>query len=242
MRRYVILFAAVAVLLALLPVQALAAKSQPSVITPSFDARNFPRPTTINNPYFPLVPGTTFVYNATKNGHAEHDEVFVTHDTKLILGVACVVVRDTVSIGGQVTEDTLDWYAQDKDGNVWYMGEDSKVYKKGVVVDTSGSWEAGVDGAQPGYIMEGHPQVGDAYRQEYYAGVAEDMAQVLSLTASVSVPYGSWNGNALQTKEWSPLEPNVIEQKFYAPGVGMVRDVTVKGPTSESVLVAINHQ
>jgi len=241
MKRYRFLVAAAALVFVLLPVRVLAAKSQPAVITPSFDARNFPRPTTINNPYFPLVPGTVFVYQETKNGHSEHDEVFVTRDTKKILGVTCVVVRETVSIGGQVTEDTFDWYAQDKYGNVWYMGEDAKQYKNGVV-DTSGSWQAGVDGALPGYIMEAHPQVGDAYRQEYYPGVAEDMAQVLSLTASVSVPYGSWQGNALQTKEWSPLEPNVIEQKYYAPGVGMVRDVTVKGPTSESVLVAVNHQ
>jgi hypothetical protein len=164
--------------------------TRPPVFTPTFNAKNFPQSTNINNRYFPLLPGTTYVYEATQ-GPREHDEFAVTHDIKQILGVDCLVVRDTASINGQVIEDTFDFFAQDKYGNVWYMGEDTKQFKNGVQVGTTGSWQAGVDGALPGFVMEGQPAVGDAYRQENLSGVAEDNAQVLSLTGSVSVPYGN---------------------------------------------------
>jgi hypothetical protein len=209
--------------------------------SPVFNAANFSRPTVIDNRYFPLVPGTTFVYES-RRGKPEHVEVVVTHDIKNILQVDCVVVRDTVSVGGEVVEDTFDFYAQDKDGNVWYMGEDTREFKKGVQVSTAGSWEAGVNGATPGFIMEAQPLVGDAYRQEDLHGVAQDMAQVLSLTASASVPYGSWEGNVLVTKECTPLEPKVAEEKYYALDVGLVRTVTVQGGSGESVLVAISEE
>jgi hypothetical protein len=148
--------------------------------------------------------------------------VTVTNDTKLILGVTTTVVHDVVSAGGQITEDTYDWYAQDTAGNVWYFGEDAKQYEGGQLVGTEGSWEAGVDGAEPGIVMHAtQPAIGSEYRQEYYACVAEDMAEVISLNESVTVPYGSFD-NCLQTHEFSPLEPDANEDKYYAPGVGLV--------------------
>jgi hypothetical protein len=179
--------------------------------------------TTIDNPYFPLVPGTTYTYKGETEDGLEEIKVFVTDETKEILGVTCVVVRDTVTVDGELVEDTYDWYAQDKAGNVWYMGEDSKEYEDGEVVSTEGSWEAGVDGAKPGIIWQANPQVGESYRQEYYAGEAEDMAEVVSLNESVTVPNGSYN--TIQTKEWTPLEPGVLEYNYYASGVGAVLEV-----------------
>jgi hypothetical protein len=190
----------------------------------------------VDNPYFPLTPGTTRVYEGETEDGLERIEVVVTHDTREILHISCIVVRDTVSLDGELVEDTFDWYAQDNDGNVWYMGEDSKEYEDGEVVSTAGSWEAGVDGAQPGIIMQANPQVGAAYRQEYYAGEAEDMAEVLSLTETASVPYGSFDA-LLMTKEWTPLEPGVAEQKYYAAGTGLVLEVMVEGGTGRVELI-----
>src|SRR3954462_2004891 len=122
---------------------------------------------------------------------------------------------------GKLIEKTFNYYAQDKKGNVWYFGEDTREYKNGKVTSTKGSWEAGVDGAKPGIIMQAHPKVAQSYRQEYYKGEAEDMAKVLSLNESVTVPYGSFD-RVLKTKEWTPLEPSYVEHKYYAPGVGQV--------------------
>lgn len=178
----------------------------------------------VDNLLFPLVPGTRYVYQ----GGEETIEVTVTDDTKQILGVTTIVVRDVVSVGGEIIEDTYDWYAQDKAGNVWYFGEDTKEYEDGQLVSTKGSWEAGVDGAKPGIVMHAtQPAIGAPYRQEYYACEAEDMAEVVSLNESVTVPYGSFD-NCLQTREFTPLEPDVNEYKYYAPGVGLVLEVDVK--------------
>lgn len=222
------------------PVRAHAARPVPAATTaPVFEPANFTNPTHINNPYFPLAPGTTFRYEGTPRGQGQVEEVAVSRDTKLILGVRCVVVRDRVWIKGELEEDTFDWYAQDRDGNVWYMGEDASEYKNGVLVGHSGSWEAGVSGAQAGILMEARPQIGDVYRQELLEGEAEDMAEVVSLTESISVPYGSWAGNVLATKEWSALEKSGLEQKYYAPGVGNVRSETVKGGSEALELVGI---
>ena len=187
----------------------------------------------IDNPLLPFEPGTTFVYEADGRDGREREEVVVTHEKKVILGVTCTVVRDTATTDGEVTEVTLDWYAQHRDGTVWYFGEDSKEYKKGKVVGTAGSWQAGVHGAKPGILMEAHPKVGDTYHQEFAQGVAEDMATVVSLKGSATVPYGSFT-NCLKTKEFSPLEPGVMEHKLYAPGVGNVID-------SELHLVSVTH-
>ena len=178
----------------------------------------------IDNQYLPLVPGTTLVYEGETEDGKEKIEVEVTHETEEILGVTCIVVRDRVWVDGELVEDTFDWFAQDKDGNVWYFGEDSKEYEDGEFVGTEGSWEAGVDGAKPGIIMKANPQVGDAYRQEYYEGEAEDMAEVLSLNESASVPYGSF-GNCLKTQEWTPLESDVVENKYDSSGLSVGMEI-----------------
>lgn len=175
----------------------------------------------IDNTYFPLVPGTTFTYSSVTPEGTEIVEVVVTEDTKIILGVTCRVVRDTVTLDDELVEDTFDWYAQDEAGNVWYFGEDSKEYEDGEVVSTEGSWEAGVDGAYPGIIMKGHPRLLQTYRQEFLPGEAEDMATVVGLHESVTVPYGTFK-DCLRIREFTPLEPGVIAYKYYASGVGEV--------------------
>ncbi|MDQ3911361.1 MAG: hypothetical protein M3305_06270 [Actinomycetota bacterium] len=166
-----------------------------------------------------LKPGTTFVYEAKQKEGTERNTVAVTHDTKRMMGVECVVVRDRVFLNGSLTEDTSDWYAQDNKGNVWYFGEATKELQNGKVETTQGSWEAGVDGAKPGIIMQADPKVGETYRQEYYKDKAEDMGKVLSLNESATVPDGSFD-YLLMTKDWSPIDPaSGIEQKYYAPGI-----------------------
>jgi hypothetical protein len=192
----------------------------------------------VTNRYFPLTPGTTYVYEGTKDGAPQRNEVAVTHDTKTTLGVRCVVVHDVVMEEGNLVEETFDWYAQDSDGNVWYFGEDSKEYEGGKVTSTKGSWEAGVDGAQPGIVMEASPKVGDTYRQEYYAGEAEDMAKVLSLNESKTVSAGSYQ-EVVVTEDFTPLEPDTVEHKYFAPGVGFVAGSMVKGGSEETQLVQI---
>ena len=192
----------------------------------------------VTNAWFPLRPGTTFVYRGTKDGKPARDVVTVTSRTKRILGVSSAVVHDRLFVGGQLAEETFDWYAQDKAGNVWYVGEATEELAHGKVTSREGSWQAGVGGADAGMIMQAHPRVGDAYRQEYLKGQAEDHAQVLSLSASVRVPAGSYS-NVQLTKEWTPLEPDVLDHKFYARGVGLVKEVTVRGPRESAVLVSV---
>jgi uncharacterized protein YuzE len=186
-----------------------------------FDPCDFSNEEIIDNPYLTFTPGTTFTYESETEEGTEEDIVVVTDETKEILGVTARVVRDTVSLDGELIEDTFDWFAQDKEGNVWYLGEDTKEYENGEVVSTEGSWEAGVDGAEAGIIMLADPQVGDTYRQEWYPGVAEDAAEVISLNEEVTVPYGTFT-NCLQTREFSTLDPELNEYKFYCPDVGGV--------------------
>lgn len=194
---------------------------------------------TIDNPYLPLLPGSVYRYRGTEDGEEQTNVVEVTRDTKTILGVETTVVLDVVrDAKGDLVEKTLDWYAQDKGGNVWYFGEASADYKNGQVVSTKGSWEAGVDNAEPGIVMEAKPRAGDRYRQECAPRVALDTAEVLSLDESVRVPAGSFR-NVLQTKDYTPLEPNVIEEKYYARCIGNVRTEKVKGGQAESVLVDV---
>jgi hypothetical protein len=197
--------------------------------------------TRIDNKYFPLKPGTTFVYRGKTADARESDIMKVTSDTKNIMGVKCVVVDDRVFEGGKLAEKTYDWYAQDNKGNVWYFGEDSTEYENGKVKSTGGSWEAGKDGAEPGIIMPVNPKIGETYRQEYYKGEAEDMAKVLKLNGSVEVPYGSFK-NVLVTDEWTPLEKSVAEHKFYAPGVGNVKEIATKGPQETLTLIDVKHE
>lgn len=172
----------------------------------------------IDNPYFSLTPGTTFSYQSKTDEGTEAIKVIVTDQTKRIMGVTTLIIWDRVWFNDKLVEETYDWYAQDREGNVWYFGEDSKEYKNGKVVSTEGSWESGVDGALPGIIMKNKLTIGDSYRQEYYQGEAEDMAEVVSLNEKVVVPYGSFY-NCIKTKDWSALEPEVIEYKYYSPSV-----------------------
>jgi hypothetical protein len=211
--------------------------SRPGATCPTFNSANFRKSTTINNPYFPLVPGTRFTYKGAVQKTPVVDTVTVTHKTPTIDGVKTIEVRDQVFEAGVLTEDTLDWYGQDDQGNVWYFGELATELPAGT---HSGSWTAGVDGAQPGYIMEAAPKVGDTYCQENAPGTAQDAAQVLSVSASRSVPYGSFTGNVLQTKDYSLLEPK-NENKFYAPGVGMLEAISTTGPREDIQLYTIEH-
>ena len=185
---------------------------------PKIDPANFQ--SKIDHPYFPLVPGTAFHYMEKAGGETSENDVTVTHDTKTIMGVKCVVVHDKLSQKGRVTEDTYDWYAQDKEGNVWYFGEATKEFKEGGAVDTAGSWEAGVNG-EPGMIMPANPKPGEPYRQEYSPNNAEDMGQVASVDETITVPAGTYK-NCVTTKDWSLLEPG-SENKWYAKGVGVVQ-------------------
>lgn len=181
-----------------------------------------------SNPYFPLTPGLRYSYVAQTADGVETNEVEVTHETKVILGVTTTVVRDKVYLEGSLIEDTFDWYAQDKEGNVWYLGEDTREYENGVVVSTEGSWEAGVGGAQAGIIMLANPKVGDQYYQENAPGVVEDQGKVLSLKETVEVPFGTF-ANCIKTAEWTPIEPGNRSFKYYAPGVGLVLEIAPHG-------------
>lgn len=193
----------------------------------------------VNNTYFPLKPGTTFVYRGESEGVATRDVTYVTYETKQILGVTTIVVHDQGFEAGVLVEDTFDWYAQDKNGNVWYFGEDTKqLDKSGHVIGTEGSWEAGVNGAKPGIIMEANPKKGDKYQQELATNVAEDMAQVIGFQDSVCVRYGCFD-NVLVTKEWSPLDKGAVENKYYAPSVGFIFGITVKGGDEQTELVRV---
>jgi hypothetical protein len=196
----------------------------------------------VDNPYFPLEPGTTLIYRGETEGVPTRNVTYVTYDTKVILGVTTIVVHDQAFEEGVLVEDTYDWFAQDVDGNVWYFGEDTKeLDEDGNVISTEGSWEAGVDGAEPGIIMLADPKKGDRYQQEFLPGVAEDMAQVIGYEDSFCVPYGCFD-NVLVTKEWSPLDKGVVENKYYAEGIGFISAVMVKGGEENTELVRIRHQ
>ncbi len=175
----------------------------------------------IDNAYFTLTPGTTFIFEGATRDGTEHIEVVVTTQTKNILDIDTTVVWDRVWLEEELIEETYDWYAQDNKGNVWYFGEDSKEYEDGEVISTKGSWEAGIDGAKPGIIMEESPKIGDSYHEEYYQGEAEDMAEIISLDESIKVAYGSFE-HCLKTKNWTPLEPGIVEYKYYSTEVSNV--------------------
>jgi len=183
----------------------------------------------VTNIYFPLTPGTVYTYIAQTEDGTESIVDSVLSETKTILGVKCTVVRDVVSIEGQVIEDTYDWYAQDKDGNVWYMGEDVSNYENGKLVDKEGSFEAGVDGAKPGIIMLAYPVLEMPCRQEYYFGKAEDWGKVVVKGVTVTVPFGTFE-NCLKTADWNALEPDApVEYKYYAPGIGVSKEEAEDG-------------
>src|SRR5213592_4242737 len=195
---------------------------------PVIDPSNFvPQ---VDNPYFPLTPGTTFISEGQTAQGFEHDEFAVTRNTRVILGVTCTEVHDTVTTDGELTEDTLDWFAQDRDGNVWYFGENTHELEDGLITTIDGTFMAGVNGDKPGIVMKAHPAIGDFYRQEFSLANAEDFAETLSLTESVTVPAGTFH-NCLKSQETTPLETDLLEHKFYAPGVGNV--LTVDATTGD---------
>jgi len=195
----------------------------------------------VYNRFFPLQPGTTFYYKGQKDGVPASNIVTVTADIKRILGVDCTVVHDRAFENHTLIEDTFDWYAHDAKGNVWYFGEDAKeLAPNGAVISTEGSWQAGIDGAKPGIIMEAHPRPGDRYFQEFAPDVAEDQAQVLSLDKEACVQYGCFE-DVLLTKEWSRLTRGEVEHKYYARDVGFILGVMVKGGNERTELVRITH-
>jgi hypothetical protein len=183
----------------------------------------------VDNPWFPLKPGTKFIYIGTKDGKTAREVFNPTSRIKLIEGVPCRVVDDKLYLDGKLAEDTLDYYTQDKAGNVWYFGEDTKSIDEDGTVDTSGTWLTGVNGALPGVYMEADPQLDHVFRQEWFKGEAEDQFKVVSLTDHIAVPYGSFDA-ALRTEESTTLEPEILDNKFYVRGVGQVLEVQVKGP------------
>ena len=207
---------------------------------PEIDPSNFVKE--VDSPYFPLESGMTWVYEGQTEEGPERVEVTVLQETKRVMGVECVILRDRVWLNGELIEDTFDWHAQDKEGDVWYFGENSKELENGKVVSKAGSWEAGVDGALPGIIMPADPKVGDSYRQEYYKGEAEDMAKVISLdgaglNGAVSTRYDTFSKDVLVTKDWNPLEPDILEHKYYAPGIGLIGETKVTGAEEKIELI-----
>ena len=197
--------------------------------------------TRIDNPYWPMKPGSRWIYRETDGeGTTQRVVVTVTPKTKRIAnGITARVIHDLVTERGKPVEVTDDWYAQDRAGNIWYLGEFTTEYKNGKPTTTAGSFEAGVDGAQPGVIMPAKPRAGMRYRQEYYKGQAEDKAQILSLKEQVEVPFGYFGpGRVLMTKDLNPLEPKILEYKFYARGVGPVLAVGVSGGSDREELVS----
>ena len=205
----------------------------------AFDKSNFHDPLKIDNKYFPLKTGTIMIYNGTdEDGKSTSDIFTVTNDTKQIQGITTRVVNDSAFVEGDLVEPTADWYAQDDSGNVWYMGEFTTdlTNKKN---PHEGSWEAGVKGARAGIIMLAEPKVGDTYEQEFAKGEAEDKGTVLSLNENVSVPYGTFS-KVLKTKDFSKLEPDIVENKYYAQNIGEVKELIVKGGSEEMTLIQIN--
>lgn len=193
----------------------------------------------VTNPRFPLAGGTTYVYTGTKDGKKALDVFAVSRRTTVIDGVVTRIVNDRLYLNDTLSERTTDYYAQDKCGNVWYFGEDTAVLdSNGHVVDTSGSFRAGVNGAQPGVFMQATPQIGRWFRQEWSEGHAEDQSKAISTSAPVTVSYGAFH-NALRTAETTALEPGVLDNKYYVTGVGQVLEVTVKGPFEKLQLVDV---
>jgi hypothetical protein len=212
---------------------------------PGFNPNHFGRHSNrVDNPWFPLPPGRTLVYSGNEGGTPAQDLFTVTHKTKVIAGVRAAVVHDRVIKDGRVTERTTDWYAQDKSGTVWYLGEaTAELSSRGKVKSTEGSFKAGSDGAKGGIFMPANPQVGQSFKQEDYKGQAEDRFKILSLSATVTTPAAS-STQAMLTQETTPLEPGIVDHKYYVMGIGTVLEDTVQGvpPGSERLqLVSIQN-
>lgn len=216
------------------PIESGAGPGWPATLRPGdFVAR-------VDNPWFPLQPGSEYRYAGVKDRRMMVDVVRVTDRTKRILGVETTVVHDVVKLNGVPEEVTNDFYAQDRHGNVWYFGEATReLDEHGNTISTEGSFQAGMNGARAGVLIPGHPSVGLAARQEFLKGQAEDHFKVLDLNAEVSVPFVS-SHHALRTREWTPLEPSVLDNKYYVRGIGTVREISVKGPAERLELVSVN--
>jgi hypothetical protein len=200
------------------------------VESPRFSAK-------VDNPWFPLAPGTVVVYSGAKDGEQARDVVTVTRRTRTIAGAPCRVVQDRLFLDGRLAERTTDWYTQDAAGNVWYFGErTAELDRRGRDVSREGSWEAGVDGAIPGIFMPARPRVGAAYRQEFYRGHAEDHFRIVAVLHGVTAPRGP---SILLTREWTPLEPGVVDRKLYVRGIGNVVERSLKGGAEHLELVSL---
>ena len=206
----------------------------PADYDPKIDPADFV--TTIDNPYLPFTRGSRWVYESETDEGLERIDVEVTDEDRTVMGIDVTVVRDTVTRDDRVIEDTWDWYAQDRDGNVWYFGEQTAEYDEDGSVSTEGSWEAGVDGALPGIIMYSDPKLGQAYRQEFDEGEAEDVAEIVRTDDTAEVPAGTFD-DVLVILEWNPFEPGVLEEKYYARGVGPVLERKVSGDAERVELV-----
>jgi hypothetical protein len=212
---------------------------------PASSAPSCPRPPAlpdhfvgqVDNSYLPLKPGTTLTYKGKLDRKSAVDVFSVTNRSKVILGVTTTVVHDQVFIKGELAEDTEDWFAQDAEGNVWYFGEDTKELVNGQVVSTQGSWEAGVNNARAGIFMPAQPKVGQFFKQEDAKNVAEDCTRIVDLNASVKTPFVS-SHDALKTEEFSLLEPDVLDNKYYVRNIGLVREQTVQGGSDFLELVS----
>jgi hypothetical protein len=206
--------------------------------TPSADPADFVD--TVDNPWFPLEPGRVWTYSSIGGEGRQTDVATVLDRTRVVQGVTTTVVHDVATDPrGKVLADTFDWYAQDAAGNVWYFGEDTTAYDERKP-SKEGSWEAGVDGARAGLLMPAKPRVGDGYAQEFRAGVAEDRGRILALDATREVPFGSYD-HLVQTEDTTPLEPGLVEQKYYARGIGVVAEETVAGGSELVQLVGLSH-
>jgi hypothetical protein len=197
--------------------------------------------TPVPNPYFPLEPGTVSFLRGSEDGERLLNRTSVTPWKKVIQGVTTTVVNDVLYEGGVLREKTTDWYAPDNAGNVWYFGEATAVYNnQGHVVDTEGSWQAGVDGAVAGIIMTANPGPTDAYRQEFYRGHAEDQGWIVARHQVADVPYGKVT-DVVRSYEWTRLEPGVVSLKLYGPGLGIIREKDVAGGTELLELTRVEH-
>ena len=196
----------------------------------------------VDNPYFPLEPGTTYRHEGRKEGKRAVDVFAVTDRTKKILGVTNTVVEDKLYVAGRIEEIANDWYSQDRQGNVWYFGETIREFdRSGEEVPAQGAWQAGVDGARPGIVMPAEPKLGQVFRPEYYKGTAEDRYRILDLSARIRVPYGSYS-NVLVMSEQTRLEPGVLGLKYHARGLGQIRESVAAGPPETLSLVSATHR
>ena len=208
--------------------------TRPGAGAPPFTAR-------VTNRWFPLRPGMRWEYRGVEGGRRMRDVVRVLARVERVDGVPCAVIDDRLWLDGRLAERTTDWYTQDAHGTVWYYGErTAELDRRGRVRSREGSWRAGVAGARGGIFMPAHPRAGAAFVQEDAPGRAEDRFRIVDLHASVSVPFGTWRRTAMRTEETSPLEPGVVDAKWYVAGIGPVREATLRGPAERAALVAFH--